>query len=113
MTAKHTPENARLIAAAYCAENCSPRRADRNITRVAQMTRAERLAAYGVAHPNAEELDALDECDWLRVLRTVRHEWEARQVGRVGAQIGAPQHTIQESRRVLRVRHLEEIKCSR
>ena len=34
--------------------------------------RAERLAAYGVAHPNAEELDALDERDWLRVLDDTR-----------------------------------------
>ena len=77
------------------------------------MTRSERLASYGVDHANAEELDALDERDWLRVLRTVRHEWELRQVGRVGARLGASQHSIQESRRVVRVRQLEEIRCSR
>lgn len=77
------------------------------------MTRAENLARYGIRHAHPEELDALDVREWERLIRTVRHEWEARQVGRVGAQIGAPQHSIQESRRVLRVRHLEEIQCSR
>lgn len=77
------------------------------------MTRAENLARYGVKHAHPEELDYLDRRDWDRLIRGVRNEWELRQVGRVGAQIGAPQHSIQESRRVLRVRHLEEIKCSR
>lgn len=77
------------------------------------MTRAEDLARYGIRHAHPEELDDLDVREWDRLIRTVRHEWEIRQAGRIGAKVGAPQHAIQESRRVLRVRYLEEIQCSR
>lgn len=62
------------------------------------MTRAEDLARYGVAHHSPEALEEMDQRDFDRIARAVRHEWHIRQIGVEAEKLGVPQNEITSAR---------------
>lgn len=77
------------------------------------MTRAEDLARYGVTIHSPEALEELDQRDFDRIARAVRHEWHIRQIGVEAEKLGVPQNEITSARCRMQWSHMEELTCSR